>query len=261
MLTAPHQKLLYLWSGRHVKRLFPGFEQLAADVYWIRTVQYFGSQRVFSTDRNFELLEPLIDITVTLDPRLEIAYRYGAVFLAEHKPVGAGRPQSAIALLARGVQANPQNWRLRKELGYFYFVFLDDAQEAARHLLAAAELPEAPLWLRTMAADVLGRGGDRATARRMWRQMYEQEEWGVLKQNALIHLQMLDAFDGRDLLQRAVDEFARRFGRHPHTLDELRAAGLVSRVPDDPSGIPFAYDAGTGRVSLSPRSALWRGDQ
>ena len=254
-----HDPMLYVWSGRQVRRLLPGFEQVAADIYWIRTVQYFGGQRVFSKNHNFELLEPLTDITVTLDPRLEIAYRYGAVFLAE--PVGAGRPRSAVALLERGVRANPQNWRLRKELGYFKFVFLGDAQTAATHLIAASKLPDAPLWLRTMAADVLGRGGDRATARRMWRQMYEQEEWDVLKQNALIHLQILDALDGRDLLQRVVDEFSGRFGHHPASLAALVPAGYVSRVPDDPSGTPFAYDPATGRVTLARGSPLWRPDQ
>ncbi|HET8646727.1 MAG TPA: hypothetical protein VFO85_14630, partial [Vicinamibacteria bacterium] len=40
--------VLYLWSGRHVKRMFPGFEHLAADIYWIRTVQYFGGKHAFT---------------------------------------------------------------------------------------------------------------------------------------------------------------------------------------------------------------------
>ncbi len=42
------EEVLYLWSGEHVRRLFPGFEGLAADIYWLRTVQYFGGERVFS---------------------------------------------------------------------------------------------------------------------------------------------------------------------------------------------------------------------
>ena len=84
--------MLYLWSGAHVKRLFPGFEGLAADVYWLRTVQYFGGQRLFATSKRFELLRPLIEITTTLDPRLEIAYRYGAIFLSEPSPARGGAP-------------------------------------------------------------------------------------------------------------------------------------------------------------------------
>ena len=99
--------VLYLWNGGHVKRMVPGFEQLAADIYWLRTVQYFGAERAFAVEKRFELLYPLIDITTTLDPRMEIAYRYGAVFLAEAHPTGAGRPDLGIALLERGVRNNP----------------------------------------------------------------------------------------------------------------------------------------------------------
>lgn len=244
-----------------MRRLFPGFENVAADIYWIRTVQYFGGTRAFSQDRDFALLEPLTDITVTLDPRFDIAYRYGAVFLAEPKPTGAGRPESAVRLLERGAQQNPTNWRLRKELGYFYFVFLKDAHTAARVLMEAAEVPGAAWWLRTMAADLLGRGNDRETARRMWRQMYEEEEQGAIKHNALVNLEILDGLDARDHLQSLVDEYARRTGHPPRSLNELASAGLLSAPPVDPVGVPFAYDAATGKVSLSPRSRLWRPDQ
>jgi hypothetical protein len=256
-----HQGGLYLWSGRHVKRLFPGFENLAADIYWIRTVQYFGGQRLFTKDRQFALLEPLTDITVTLDPRFDIAYRYGAVFLAEPRPTGAGRPASGVTLLERGARENPLNWRLRKELGYFHYVFLHDPQQAARVLLEAAEIPGAADWLRTMAADVLSRGGDRETARRMWRQMYDDEEAGALKANALTHLRMLEAMDDCDRLQAAVDRFRETHGRAPSTLQDLVAAGLLSSLPMDPAGVPYVYDAGSGRAALSPRSPLWRPDR
>ena len=90
------EEVLYLWSGTQVKRLFPGFEGLAADIYWLRTVQYFGGQRLFAAHKRFELLRPLIDVTTTLDPRLEIAYRYGAIFLSEPPPTGAGRPREGV---------------------------------------------------------------------------------------------------------------------------------------------------------------------
>src|SRR5437899_2978054 len=89
----PQEEALYLWSGRHVKMVAPGFEGIAADVYWLRTVQYFGGRRSFSADKNFALLCPLIDITTTLAPRLEVAYRYGAIFLSQPPPGGAGPPR------------------------------------------------------------------------------------------------------------------------------------------------------------------------
>lgn len=252
------EDVLYLWSGRQLKRAAPGFEDLLADVYWLRTVQYFGGKHAFSKDRNFALLEPLIDITVTLDPRLEIAYQYGSIFLAEPPPVGAGRPHAAVALLERGARDNPNNWRLRKELGYFYFLFLDDPHTAARILMEAAEIPGAAYWLRTMAADFLARGGDLQTSRDVWRHMYEDSAEGAIKHNALVHLQILDARETRQRLQGIVDQFAKDTGRRPAALQELARRGYVTSLPLDPTGVPFDYDAGTGKVSIARSSSVWR---
>lgn len=255
----PQEEALYLWSGQHVRRLFPGFEGLAADVYWLRTVQYYGGQRLFSHDRKFELLLPLIEITTTLDPRLVIAYKYGATFLCERPPEGAGRCDQGIKVLEKGVAVMPYDWRLRQDLGFFHFIFLNDPDTAARVLMEAAELPGAAYWLRNLAAMVLAKGGKREGARAVWRQIYEQSE-GHLKENALQHIQVLDAYDAADIVESLVKEFERRSGRRPEALDELQAAGLIRRPAVDPSGAAFLYDRQSGTVRVSPQSKLWRPD-
>jgi len=252
------QEVLYLWSGDHVKRLFPGFEGLAADVYWLRTVQYFGGTRLYARDKSFELLRPLIEITTTLDPRLEIAYRYGAVFLSERPPIGAGRPREGIEVLSRGAARNPDSWRLRQELGFFHFLYLHDAHRAAAVLEEASTIPGAAFWLRTFAASLLAQGGDREASRRMWRQMFEQAEAGILKENARLQLRILDARDAADDLTAAVAEFERRHGRRPERLDELVRGGVWRGPLADTAGVPFHYDGQTGRVTVATESPLWR---
>lgn len=256
----PQEEALYLWSGRHVKAVVPGFEGIAADVYWLRTVQYFGGRRLFSRDKNFALLFPLIEITTALDPRLEVAYRYGAIFLSEPAPVGAGRPREGVAILERGTLALPDSWRLRQDLGFFHYLFLKDPEKASEILTEASRIPGAPFWMRAMAADLLARGGEREKSRRMWRQMYEQAEEGILKANALIRLQVFDARDQADRLTAAAGEFERRYGRRPASLVELRASGLARDPIVDSSGVPFELDASRGRVTVSRRSVLWRPD-
>jgi len=252
------EEVLYLWSGEQVKRLFPGFNGLAADVYWLRTVQYFGGQRLFSSQKRFELLRPLIEITTALDPRLEIAYRYGAVFLSEPPPAGAGRPHEGIEILAQGARRNPDSWRLRQELGFFHFLYLHDTKEAARILDEAAQIPGAAFWLRTLAAQLLAQGGDRESSRRMWRAMYEDSEEGVLRDNARLQLLILDARDQADALTAAVARFEEARGRRPSDLDEVRRAGYSRGPFVDPAGVPFQYDGRTGLVEISRQSMLWR---
>jgi tetratricopeptide (TPR) repeat protein len=252
--------VLYLWSGDQIRRLTPGFHNIVADVYWLRTVQYFGGQRVFATDKRFDLLAPLVDITTAIDPRLEIAYEYGATFLAEQWPLGAGNPEAAIALLRRGVGRNPRDWRLRQHLGLFYLFFMNDAARASQVLLEAADVPGAPPYFRTLAAQVLAKGGERRSALTLWQQIYEQSEPGQLKDNALLHLRQLQSFDAADALETAARAFAHRTGRPPATLEELRRSGLVTAPIVDATGVAFEYNPSTGDVSISPQSPIWRRD-
>jgi hypothetical protein len=256
--TRAQEEVLYLWSGDQVRALYPGFEGLAADVYWLRTVQYFGGQRLFSQEKDFALLRPLVEITTTLDPRLEIAYRYGAVFLSEPPPTGAGRPREGIEVLEKGVRNLPLSWRLRQHLGFFHYLYLGDAQRAAAILEEAAELPGAAFWLRTLAADLLARGGDRASSRKMWQRMHDQEDEGILRENARLQLAIIDSLDLADHVAGLVDEFEQRFGRRPGRLHELQRAGLWGGPLTDLKGVPFSYDVSTGQVSISRESQLWR---
>jgi hypothetical protein len=253
------EESLYLWSGQQVRRLAPGFETLAADIYWLRTVQYFGGQRLYSRDKKFELLMPLIDITTTLDPRLVIAYKYGATFLCERPPEGAGRCDQGIKVLERGVAAMPGDWRLRQDLGFFHFIFQHDPERAAEVLMEASKIPGAAFWLKNLAAMCLAKGGQRDAARAIWRKIYDQSE-GPMKDNALQHIEVLGAYDAAEDLQSMVAAVERRTGRRPETLEELRKAGLIRGAPVDKSGAPFLYDRQSGTVRVSPRSKLWRPD-
>jgi hypothetical protein len=254
------EEVLYLWSGPQVRRLFPGFEGLAADLYWLRTVQYFGGQRLFTRGKKFDLLRPLVDITTSLDPRLEIAYRYGAIFLSEPPPVGAGQPAQGVEVLEQGVRNLPGSWRLRQDLGFFHYIYLHQPEEAATILDRASRIPGAPFWLETLAGDLRLRGGDRKDARRMWQQMFEQAEPGIIKENARLRLEILDSLDMADRLTAAVAQIMERTGRRPRSLRELRASGRWRGPLEDAAGVPFGYDEKTGRVAISRQSPLWRPD-
>ena len=251
------EEILYVWSGEHVRTLSPGLESVLADVYWLRTVQYFGGQRVFAKDKRFDLLTPLIDITTTLDPRFELAYRYGAAFLAEPFPIGAGQPEQAVALLERGARANPLAWRIHQDWGFFYFFFLHQSQRASEILLQASSIPGAPTWLRSSAADFLSKEGERAASRAVWQHLYEEGE-EFMRQNALFNVRRIDALDAADAHAAAVKEFEARFGRRPQALAELGPVGLLRAPLVDAAGVPFDYDGERGTVSIGRKSYLWR---
>src|SRR5262249_31044497 len=107
VVASENDNLLYVESPTAVKRLALGYDALLADVYWIRTVQYFGGQKLSERARHtHDLVYPLLDITTTLDPWFNIAYRFGSIFVAEGYPRPPGRPDLAIKLLEKGFAAN-----------------------------------------------------------------------------------------------------------------------------------------------------------
>ena len=42
-LPPPAERLLYLRSGKAANRVLLSFDALAADIYWIRTIQHYGA--------------------------------------------------------------------------------------------------------------------------------------------------------------------------------------------------------------------------
>ena len=116
-----------LSSAKLVKAMSLEYAPLMADFYWTRAVQFYGNKHVRG-DANLEELWPLMDITTTLDPNLIPAYRFGAIFLSQRAPGGAGRPDLAVQLIQRGIKANPDYWRLYEDLGFIYYKDLKDSK-------------------------------------------------------------------------------------------------------------------------------------
>lgn len=250
------QQILYVRSPEALDRLVLGFNALAADVYWIRAIQHYGAERrEASGARRYELLFPLLDITTSLDPYFNIAYRFGAIFLSEAYPGGAGRPDLAVALLRKGIAAQPGKWQYYHDIGFIHYWSLGDAVAAADWLRRAAAQPGAPVWLMPVAAAMLTKGDDRASARFLWQQILQSDqEW--LRKNAQRSLAQLDALDQMDELRRRVTAAGKPAGQ-PYSWSALVRAGELRGLPLDPAGTPFEIDPLTGTIRLSASSPLF----
>ncbi len=250
------ERMLYVRSSSILRHLTVTFQTLAADVYWIRTIQHYGGDRLAKGGgAKYELLDPLLDITTTLDPRFTIAYRFGAIFLAEAYPGGPGRPDLSIALLTKGVQAEPHKWQYLMDIGFVHYWQLGDAAAAAQWFRRASEVPGAPNWMRPLAATILVQGGDRASSRFLWQQLRDSADQEWLRVLADRRLVQLEALDVADRLQEVATRFASRTDP-PWSWERLVRAGALPGVPLDPAGAPFALGPWSAVVRVSPESPL-----
>src|SRR3954462_8713754 len=140
-------------NGKMARRISLGFNGLAADWYWMRSLQYVGRKIINSQDLqidrlsqlNLKLLAPLLDTATTLDPEFLDPYEYAAVVLP------AIDVDEAIRLTRKGIDANPTAWQLYQHLGYIYWQQRDYATAAGVYG-RGPQLPGAPVWMAAMKA-------------------------------------------------------------------------------------------------------------
>jgi hypothetical protein len=252
------EAVTWVRSPALMRKLTLGFNDLWADVYWIRAVQYFGDTKLSKDEtKNYDRLYPLLDVTTTLDPRFNIAYRLGAILLSEGYPSGAGNTDQAIALLEKGLREMPEKWQYANDAGFVSYWWKRDPALAAQWFLKASQIPGAPNWLQPVAASMLTEGGEREPARRLWLEMAETAEHEWLRDAARRGLMQIDAEEHLEVLRRIVNEYRERTGRFPATWHELIGAGIIRQSPVDPSGYVYALDPVSGDVDVAPGSRLY----
>lgn len=270
------EEALYLSSGETIKRMSLGLEALAADIYWIRTVQYFGRKVIDSgkplsaavtKDLRMDLLAPMLNIVVTLDPQHLPAYRFGAIFLPERDM------PAAIALVEKGIRENPDQWRLYQDLGYIYWQAGNASstdEQAANYALSAewfekgGRVPGAPWWMSDLGGLMKIKGGSREAARAVYLAYLTSDDQNIRAQ-AVERLKQLRSLDELDAINALIARYKEQNGACPSDLrmlaSRLRSMNLTigdESMPLDPDGFAYVYDGTSCKAELAFESTVPR---
>ncbi len=223
------------------RRMSLGFNGLIADWYWMRSIQYVG-RKILNAQQNIELdklgqlklrlLAPMLDTATTLDPEFMDAYEYAAVVLP------AIDVQEAIRITRKGIDANPNAWRLYHQLGYIYWQE-HDFSAAGDVYGQGASIPGAPAWMQAMKARMAAEGGSRSTAREIYARMYEQSEDDKVRDMARRRLMQLNSFDEQDAIRKILVAYKIRTGHCAQSWREITPMLRAIRMAVDASGAPL----------------------
>lgn len=235
------EESLYI-SSSSLKKLSLGYNELLADIYWLRALQYFGSKK--SEEQNPELLYHYFDIITDLDPKFVNAYRYGATFLSEAPPIGLGETRKGIELLDKGRKNNPGNFRLPLEEAFIYYFYPKDYEKAAELFKEASEKPGlSPLRkasLSGMSASAHAKGGNRELSRKIWEIIYETSPSEQRREVALRNLKDIDTMAIEDKLTDALKDYVKQYGRLPSSPEDMVKGGIIKGgIPPSPAGGKF----------------------
>jgi tetratricopeptide (TPR) repeat protein len=265
----PSEEQVYL-QGKTTKRLSLAFNGLAADWYWMRSLQYVGRKVIKYEETqsgqnglddlaalDLRLLPSLLRIATTLDAQFMAPYEYGAMILPTFDRA------EAIALLEDGIAKNPGAWRLYQHLGYIYWQG-QDYLKASETYGAGAKLPGAPRWMAEMSARTAAEGGSRRAAREMYQHLYDESTDDQVKELIVRRIMQVDSFEERDRIRSALAEYTRLAGRCPASWRELlplfRKMPLrvdpASGAPIDPSGTPYLLSKQGCDVDLDTASRV-----
>ena len=226
------RELIYLPSPATARLMSFGFEQLSADWYWVRALQYFVEPaQELNQYRN---LGDFLEVVVGVDPNFHYAYKFAGMAI----PYDTGRfrfanTDRAIDFLQRGVTRWPDDWQMRLYLGFYLLNFRDDPAGAAEQFSKAAPIPGAPAYLKGFAAKLLALSGTIDRGKLFTEQMLaitdDPDERAKLKQR----LREIEAEGALRKVEAAAEQFRDRQGRWPIGLGELAALGPLPHLPPD----------------------------
>jgi tetratricopeptide (TPR) repeat protein len=231
------EEVIYLPSGKALKRMSLGYSSLLADIYWTRAVQYFGAKFQHRSQR-YDLLDPLLEITTDLDPRLIPAYQNGAILLSMKPPGGAGQPDKGVSLLEKGIRANPEFWRMYFTLGFVHYMDRKDYKAAKEAFEKGSEVPGAMPWMKVMAASMAERAEEPTTAINLWQGVYQMTKEDSVRDSALKHIASLQADMVMEEIESRMQSYRQQTGSPPARWSDLSQAHLLKGIPVDSFDIP-----------------------
>jgi hypothetical protein len=140
-------------SGKFLKPFTLGFNHLAADYFWIKTISYFGDHLI--SDRTYPWLYHLLDLVTTLDPDFIWPYYFGGIVLS----LEAKQVEQSNLILKKAMAHHPDVWKFPFYIGFNYWFYYDNPQKAASYIERAAGLPGAPNYLKTFPARLYSEAG------------------------------------------------------------------------------------------------------
>jgi tetratricopeptide (TPR) repeat protein len=253
-LSAVHERPFDIWfvpTEGAARWASLGHPTLAANLQWLRAVQYMGEER--GRERGFGALRPVIELVTDLDPRHDYVYQVSANILAAE-----GLVRDANELLQKGIRNCPDKYVLAFHRAVNAFLYGGDYAEAGRWFEVAASTPGAPVdRMRAYATTAYAKGRRADAALEMLQDLYDAAKDDESRRSISDRMDVVRFESVALALEHAVDRYRARHHVYPAGLLLLALDGILPALPRDPLGGTWYLDFDEKRVRSTSRHDRW----
>lgn len=247
--TISEEHLLYLPSGKFLKGAALAYDEIFADLMFIKTLSYFGAHA--RTDRSYTWLAHMLDVVTTLDPLYQFPYEFGGIILSTE----VDNIEDSIRILKKGManvpDTHPRYWYFPFYCAFQYMYFLKDFETAADYLEQAIVFEQSPKYLPLLAARLRANTQSPETAIPFIQEMIKISDSDFLKQQLGRRIKEIMIKKHLLLLNSALLRYHAMFSNYPVKLDDLVIYGMISKLPVHPMGGYYYYSHDTQEVKSS----------
>jgi len=245
----PGSSIIYIPTGKFLKFATFGYSSFFADLIYLWAIQYYSD---YSIPDRFHYLDHIFSIISELDPHYVDPYEIGSLIAVYE----ARDLNSALKILDRGLEKNPDQWLFPLEAGHLAQIFTKDYNLAKDYYRKAMGIKGAPDLTKRLYANAAFRTMDFKTSWETWLEIYTTVNDERIKKIASNHLYQVKAAIDVLVIKEAIGKFRAKFRRNPSELSQLVKAGYLASLPKDFDGQDYLYDPLTGEVK--PTTIPWK---
>jgi hypothetical protein len=237
----PEQDLHYLPEPHALRAMSLGYNQLAADLVWIRQIIYFGDE--FTKRGDFRFLDRYLRTALELDPNFRRLYSWAGIsYAASGVKVTNAAVRQSNEFVEMGLKRFPDDWELHFMLGVNYIHELQTSDpkvkqswklKGAEHMRRAALAGGGPAWLPVLVATILTKGGEAEAAIRHLEEILLTTDDEAVRAHVLNKLKQLR----KDALPE-MERHRARFTKRWHAQLGYAPADMYVLLGDPPPDVP-----------------------
>lgn len=239
------EALRLLPPGRYIRPLTLGYNQMAADLIWLKAIQLIGEKEI--SPEGYDWIYHVLNVVTDLDPKFDYAYQVGGVVLATL----GDQFDKSNALLEKGLKENPKVWQIPFYLGFNHFFYLKDYKRAADYMSIASQLPGSPRYVPFLASRLYTQAKDPDTGMKFLSRVYENTRDERIRAEIEVRIKELKVEKDLQILEEAAAKYKEKYGNEPAILDYLVKEGFIQEIPEEPFDGYYYVDPKTREIKSS----------